>query len=60
MPDRAVATSGKLSLTPGVEHAVPVADGALVATWVAVPVPSAAFDAFMEADQARRQGSAPI
>jgi hypothetical protein len=60
MPERAVATSGKLSLTPGVEQAVPVADGLLVATWLAVPVPSAAFDAFMEAEQSRHPGPTPI
>jgi hypothetical protein len=60
MPERAVATSGKLSLTPGVEQAVPVGDGALLATWFAVPVPSAAFDAYLEAEQARRPGATPI
>ena len=60
VPERAVATSGKLSLTPGVEQAVPVGDGALLATWLAVPVPSAAFDAFLEAEQARRPGVTPI
>jgi len=60
VPERAVATSGKVSLTPGVEQAVPVGDGTLVATWFAVPVPSAAFDAFLEAEQARRPGATPI
>ena len=60
VPERAVATSGKISLTPGVEHAVPVGEGALLATWFAVPVPSAAFDAFLEAEQARRPGATPI
>jgi len=60
VPERAVATSGKLSLTPGVEQAVPVGDGALLATWLAVPVPSAAFDAFLEAEQSRRPGATPI
>ena len=60
VPERAVATSGKVSLTPGVEHAVPVGDGALLATWLAMPVPSAAFDAFLEAEQARRPGATPI
>lgn len=60
VPERAVATSGKVSLTPGVEHAVPVGDGTLVATWFAVPVPSAAFDAFLEAEQSRRPGAKPI
>jgi hypothetical protein len=54
VPERAIATSGKLSLTPGVEQAVQVGNGTLVATWMALPVPSAAFDAFLEAEQARK------
>ena len=54
VPERAIATSGKLSLTPGVEQAVQVGGGTLVATWMALPVPSAAFDAFLEAEQARK------
>lgn len=54
VPERAIATSGKLSLTPGVEQAVQVGGGTLVATWMAVPVPSAAFDAFLESEQARK------
>jgi hypothetical protein len=62
MPERAVAASGKLSLTPGVEQAVTITQdqGALVATWLAVPVPSAAFDAFLESEQARRPGPKAI
>ncbi|MBK9519267.1 MAG: hypothetical protein IPO09_18370 [Anaeromyxobacter sp.] len=60
LPDRAIATSGKLSLTPGVEQEVSIGDGTLVATWMAVPVPSAAFDAFLEAEQVRRPGPKPI
>lgn len=54
VPERAVAERGKLSLTPGVEQAVAVGDGALVASWLAVPVPSAAFDAWMESEAVRR------
>jgi hypothetical protein len=54
VPDRAIAERGRLSLTPGVEQAVELGDGALVASWLAVPVPSAAFDALMEAEAARR------
>ncbi len=50
VPDRAVAAKGKLSLTPGVEQAVRLPGGTLVATWLAVPVPSAAFDAFREGE----------
>ena len=54
VPERAIAEQGTLSLTPGVEHAVEIGDGALVASWLAVPVPSGAFDALMEAEMARR------
>jgi hypothetical protein len=54
LPSRAVAAKGKLSLTPGVEQALRLPGGTLVATWLAVPVPSAAFDAFLEAESARR------
>jgi hypothetical protein len=53
-PDRAVAATGKLSLTPGVEQATDLADGALVASFLAVPVPSAAFDAYLDGESARR------
>ena len=54
VPDRAVSARGEVSLTPGVEHEVPLADGALVVSFLAVPVPSAAFDAYLEAEGARR------
>jgi hypothetical protein len=60
VPERAVAESGKISLTPGVEQAVQVAGGTLVASWMSVPVPSAAFDAYLEAEQHRRRTVAPI
>ncbi len=53
VPERSVSATGKLSLTPGVEHAMPIG-GELVASIVAVPVPSAAFDAFLESESARR------
>jgi hypothetical protein len=43
-----------VSLTPGVEHELPLDGGALVASFLAVPVPSAAFDAYLEAEGARR------
>lgn len=54
LPDRAVSAHGEVSLTPGVEHAVALGDGAVVASILAVPVPSAAFDAYLEAETARR------
>jgi len=53
VPHRALAARGTLSLTPGVEERVTLADGS-VAAWLAVPVPSAAFDAFLEGEAARR------
>jgi hypothetical protein len=31
-----------------------IADGQVIATWLAMPVPSAAFDAWLEAQEARR------
>ncbi len=54
LPDRAFATRGKVQLVPGVEHATPLANGQVIATWLAMPVPSAAFDAWLEAQEARR------
>jgi hypothetical protein len=54
IPDRALSTRGQISLTPGVEHDVALADGGLVVSFLALPVPSAAFDAYLEAEGARR------
>jgi hypothetical protein len=54
VPDRAIAAKGKLSLSPGVEQKIRLGGGAVVATWLAVPVPSAAFDAFLEDEATRR------
>jgi hypothetical protein len=54
IPDRAIAARGKLQLLPGVEQAIALGDGQVVATWLAMPVPSAAFDAWLEAQEARR------
>lgn len=53
-PERFVSAQGELSLTPGVEHDLPLGDGTLVASFLAVPVPSAAFDAYLEYELARR------
>lgn len=54
VPERAIAERGRVALTPGVEQRVRIGDGLLVASWLAVPVPSAAFDALMEAEAQRR------
>lgn len=53
-PDRSIITSGNLRLSPGVKQAIPLPHGELVATWLAVPVPSDAFDAYLEAERAAR------
>ncbi len=53
-PDRALVTRGNLRLSPGVKQAIPLPHGQLVATWFAVPVPSDAFDAYLEAERAAR------
>ncbi len=54
LPEQAISAKGKLSLTPGVEQAREIGDGALVASFLAIPVPSAAFDAYLEGETARR------
>jgi hypothetical protein len=56
VPGHDVKAKGRVSLAPGVEQAVELDGGTLVATWLAVPVPSAAFDAFLESEGARRAG----
>jgi hypothetical protein len=57
VPQRALTTRGRVCLAPGVEQAITLPDGELVATWLAVPVPSAQFDAFIEAERAARRRS---
>jgi len=59
MPERAIATKGKVSLTPGVEQELELGDGALVASFLAIPIPSAAFDAYLEAERARGMPGQP-
>jgi hypothetical protein len=54
LPSRSISTSGRLSMTPGVEQAVELGDGAMTARLLALPVPSAAFDAYVEAGGVRR------
>jgi hypothetical protein len=54
VPDHAISTRGEVSLTPGVEHELALGDGTVVASFLAVPVPSAAFDSYLEVEAARR------
>jgi len=53
IPDRAVSAHGRVSVTPGVEHEISLADG-LTVSFLTLPVPSAAFDAYLESEGARR------
>lgn len=47
LPERDVSGAGRLLLTPGVEEAVLVGD--VSASFFTLPIPSAAFDAYLEA-----------
>ncbi len=50
IPDERVATSGRVSVTPGVEQEIDLGDEPVVATVFTIPVPSAAFDAYLDAN----------
>jgi len=61
MPGEALQCSGRVSMTPGVEHALDLGDHPLTAVLLALPVPSAAFDAYLDAERtARRVAVEPI
>lgn len=60
VPDRDLTRSGRLSMTPGVEQPIDLGDGALSATILALPVPSAAFEAFLEGEAASRPAGGSI
>jgi hypothetical protein len=55
MPSEALQCSGRVSVTPGAEQALDLGEHALSAVVFAIPVPSAEFDAYLEAE--RRGGS---
>ncbi len=48
LPSRELSASGKTSVTPGIEQALALGD--VTAKVLALPVPSAAFDAYIEAE----------
>jgi hypothetical protein len=54
LPAHALVSSGQVSVTPGVEQRLDLGEGTLVATLFTVPVPSAAFDAYLESERAAR------
>ena len=55
IPEHDVVTRGRICLAPGVKQAIPLPQGELVATWLAVPVPSAQFDEYLESERAARR-----
>ncbi len=54
VPDQSFVTHGDVRLRPGVKQAIRLPAGDLIATWLAVPVPSDAFDDYLEAQRAAR------
>jgi hypothetical protein len=60
IPGERLLCAGKLDLTPGVEQSIDLGDGTqLSAVVVAVPVPSAAFDAWLDAERGRDPAFSP-
>jgi hypothetical protein len=55
LPDHALLANGYLRLSPGVKQAIHLPQGDLVATWLAVPFPSAQFDKYLEMERAARR-----
>jgi hypothetical protein len=53
LPADGIASRGRVSVTPGVEHALELGDG-VVATLLALPVPSAAFDTYLTTEREAR------
>ncbi len=56
LPGRDLSASGKTSVTPGIEQAMEL--GEVTAKVLTLPVPSAAFDAYVEAEGLKRQPNA--
>ncbi|HZY03315.1 MAG TPA: hypothetical protein VFF02_07415 [Anaeromyxobacteraceae bacterium] len=53
IPARDVTALGRVTVTPGVEHTLALGGGRVEATLLTLPVPSAAFDAYLEAERLR-------
>lgn len=56
VPGVAVAHHGRATATPGVEQALDLGEAAVAATLLTLPVPSAAFDAYLAAEREARLG----
>jgi len=57
LPDESVFSHGHLHLAPGVRQAIHLREGELLATWLAVPFPSAEFDDYMRSERALEDGA---
>jgi hypothetical protein len=55
MPGEALQCSGRVSMTPGVEQPLDLGDHPLTAVLLTLPVPSAAFEAYLDAERAERR-----
>jgi hypothetical protein len=60
MPSEDLACGGVVSVSLGVEQKLDVGDRPLIATVLALPVPSPAFEEFLRAQRAARFGPHPI
>ncbi len=59
LPAAELSCSGRLLATPGVEHPLDLGERTLTATLLTLPVPSAAFDAYLDAERAARRAIRP-
>ena len=57
LPDESIFSHGRLHLSAGVQQAIQLPEGELVATWLAVPFPSAQFDDYMKTERALADGA---
>jgi hypothetical protein len=55
MPREDLVSRGRVSMAPGVEQRLELGDHPLTATLLAIPVPSAAFDAYLQSERAARK-----
>ena len=61
LPAASLTAAGRVQTPPGVEQLLDVGEAPVTATLLAVPVPSAEFDAFLESERARpASGLKPI
>lgn len=55
MPGEDLVSRGRVSIAPGVEQRLELGDHPLTATLLTIPVPSAAFDAYIQSERAARR-----